>query len=346
VPTLNTGEKTYPILPEAIAAFAQTLLAKSPRTKTNYLSALNRFQEFLPTIGLDPLVATTDQLPNEVLERFYTWLLQTYGRDRRTTAVAYVGEVRAFFRFLDRRRWLNPALSYEHIKDSLRELIGRLHYKTPRVDDAVALVVLYVKNIPLPPGDEKNRRQRLEILRDRAILTTLYATGMRRAEISRLNRADVQDGRSTEGLITGKGEKERVVFFDEEALAAIRAYLKERADVYSPLFLRHDDGRGKPGIHGERWRLSPQSVWLVVKKYGKLAGVEVTTHHLRHLKARVMLNNGAQLSEVQDILGHASPETTKKIYAPYTKQHLREAFDRFSAPADEVARRARRSSES
>lgn len=327
------------MLPEAIANFGQTLLAKSPRTKTNYLSALNRFQEFLPTAGIDPLATTTDQLPAEILERFYTWLLQTYGRDRRTTAVAYVGEVRAFFRFLDRRRWLHPDVSYEHVKDGLRELIGRVHYKTPRVDDAVATVVTRVKSIAVPPADDRNRQPRLELLRDRAILTTLYATGMRREEISRLNRADVQDGRATEGLITGKGDKERVVFFDAESLEAIREYLKARADTYAPLFLRHDDGRGKPGLHGERWRLSPQSVWRVVKKYGKLAGVEVTTHHLRHLKARVLLNNGAQLSEVQDILGHASPETTKKIYAPYTKQHLREAFDRFSVPAEEVARR-------
>ncbi|HEY3109660.1 MAG TPA: tyrosine-type recombinase/integrase, partial [Chloroflexota bacterium] len=73
-----------------------------------------------------------------------------------------------------------------------------------------------------------------------------------------------------------------------------------------------------------------------------LARVEVTTHHLRHLKARVLLNAGAELAEVQDILGHASPETTKKIYAQYTKQHLREAFDRYSIPAAEVARRAAR----
>jgi integrase len=115
-----------------------------------------------------------------------------------------------------------------------------------------------------------------------------------------------------------------------------------RTDPYQPVFLRHDDGRGKPGPRGEHWRLSPQSVWGVVKKYGALAGVEVTTHHLRHLKTRVMLNNGAQLSEVQDILGHASPETTKKIDASYTKQHLRDAFDRFSLPAEEVARRVRR----
>lgn len=336
------GEKTFPTLPEAVAAFAETLLAKSPRTKTNYLSALNRFQEFLPTLGLDPPTVTTDQLPRDVLERFYTWLLRVHGRDRRATAIAYVGETRAFFRFLDRRRWLHADLSYEHMKDGLRELIGRVHYKTPRVDDAVALVVTSAKAVPLPAADDKNRQRRLELLRDKAILTTLYATGMRRQELSRLNRADIQDGRSSEGLITGKGEKERVVFFDEDSLAAIRAYLQARADTHLPLFLRHDDGRGKPGPRGERWRLSPQSVWAVVKRYGKIADVDATTHHLRHLKARLMLNNGAQLSEVQDILGHASPETTKRIYAPYTRQHLREAFDRFSVPAEEIARRAKR----
>jgi integrase/recombinase XerD len=151
----------------------------------------------------------------------------------------------------------------------------------------------------------------------------------------------VRDGRSSEGLVTGKGDKERTVFFDEESLSAIRAYLEARADTHLPLFIRHDDGRGKSGLRGERWRLSPQSVWLVVKKYGALAGIEITTHHLRHLKARVMLNAGAELGEVQDLLGHASPDTTKKIYAQYTKQHLREAFDKYSLPATEVARRAK-----
>ncbi len=337
--------KTFPTVIEAVGAFSETLLAKSPRTRVNYLSALNRFQEFLPTVGLAPETATTDQLPRDVLERFYTWLLRVHGRERRTTAVTYVGETRAFFRFLDRRRWLRADLSFEHIKDGLRELIGRVPYKTPRVDDAVALVVTSVKAVPLPVADERNGQRRLELLRDRAILTTLYATGMRRQELSRLNRSDVQDGRSAEGLITGKGEKERVVFFDDDSLAAIRAYLQARSDTYLPLFLRHDDGRGKPGPRGERWRLSPQSVWAVVKRYGELAGVDATTHHLRHLKARTLLNNGAQLSEVQDLLGHASPETTKKIYAPYTRQHLREAFDRFSVPAEEVARRARRPEE-
>lgn len=329
----------YPTFAEAVTAFHEPLVAKSPRTATNYLSALRRFGEFLSATGGGATVVTTDQLPADVLERFYTWLLRMYGRPRRSTAVAYVTEVRAFFRFLDRRRWLHPEVSYERMKDSLRELIGHVPYKTPRVDDAVALVVTYVHDLPVPPATGKHGQERLTLLRDRALLRSLWATGMRREELSRLNRTDLQDGRVAQGLITGKGGRERVVFFDQDALVAIQAYLEARTDISLPLFLRHDDGRGRPGPRGEHWRLAPQSVWGVVKKYGELAGVEVTTHHLRHLKARTLLNGGAQLAEVQDILGHASPETTKRIYAPYTTQHLRQAFDRFSLPAEEVAQR-------
>ncbi|HET7770420.1 MAG TPA: tyrosine-type recombinase/integrase [Chloroflexota bacterium] len=322
-------------MPMAVAAFGETLLAKSRRTAANYQSALRRFAEFLEDDGLPPADLTTNQLAHDVLERFYTWLLKHYGREKRSTCVAYVTEVRAFFRFLDRRRWLHPDVSYERMKDGLRELVGRQPYKTPRVGDGVARVVTYVNQEALAPGS--GEQERLTLLRDRALLRTLYATGLRREELSRLNRTDIQDGRAAEGLVTGKGNKDRIVFFDDTALEAIRAYLAARGDTFLPLFLRHDDGRGRPGTRGERWRLSPQSVWGTVKKYAALAGVDATTHHLRHLKARVLLNQGAQLAEVQDILGHASPETTKKIYAHYKTTRLREAFDRFSLPPEAVA---------
>ena len=331
----------YPTLPQATAAFADSLIAKSPRTAANYLSALNRFREFLQASGQDPDALTTDRLQAQVLEHFYTWLLRGYGRDRRSTAVAYTSEVRAFFRFLDRRRWLHPDVSYERMKDTLRELIGRLHYKTPRVDDAVALVVLAAKNATLPPADDKYKHKRLEVLRDRAILATLFATGMRREEMSRINRTDIQDGRYNQALITGKGEKERLVFFDDESLAAIRGYLEARADTLLPLVLRHDPARGKPGLRGEHWRLSPQSIWLVVKKYGKIAGVDATTHQLRHLKGRVLLTQGADISQVQEILGHASPETTKKLYAVYAQHVLQDAFNTYSLSPEEIAKNIR-----
>ena len=124
--------------------------------------------------------------------------------------------------------------------------------------------------------------------------------------------------------------------------AALRAYFTARADDYGPAFIRHDRARGKARGRGANYRLSPLSVWKTVKKIGRLAEVPISTHDFRHAKATVLLNQGAKLSEVQDILGHASPETTKKIYAHYEVQHLRDAFERYSLSAEEMEERARR----
>jgi integrase len=165
---------------------------------------------------------------------------------------------------------------------------------------------------------------------------------MRRAEVAQLERADLDDGWRDQALVTGKGEKERVVFFDQPTLESIRRYLEARGDSFRPLFIRHDRGRPRPRSGGANLRISPNGVWGVVRKYARLAGVEITPHDFRHAKASVMLNRGAKLSEVQDILGHASPETTKKIYAHYETSHLRQAFDRYSATPEELVEELRR----
>ena len=86
------------------------------------------------------------------------------------------------------------------------------------------------------------------------------------------------------------------------------------------------NGLGRPGARGESWRLPTRSVWVVVQEQAALAGVDATTHHLKHLKARSP-QPVAQLAEVEDILGRASPETTERVYAQYTTRRLREAFD-------------------
>jgi integrase len=180
------------------------------------------------------------------------------------------------------------------------------------------------------------------MLRDRAVVLTLFSTGMRREEVSRLDRADVDEGWSNQAIIRGKGERERVVFFSDEALEALRAYLEARNDDYVPAFIRHDRARGRARGRGGNYRLSPLSVWKTVKKVSRAAGVPLSTHDFRHAKATVLLNQGAKLSEVQDILGHASPETTKKIYAHYEVQHLRDAFERYSLSAEEMVERYQR----
>jgi integrase/recombinase XerD len=330
-----------PPVETAVRAFLATLVGKSPRTEATYRSSLRRFVEFLQDEGLPPESLPTDALDATVLERFHGWLVRGYGRDRRATVATYLAGARAFIAFLDRRRLLAPDTSSEQMRGHLRDVAGKASYKTPRIDRGLPLVVLAAEHAELPASGPDRERERLELLRDRAILHTLFTTGMRREEVSRLNREDVDDGWSAQALVTGKGDKERVIFFSEEGLLAVRAYLQARTDRYAPLFLRHDRRRGRATGSGDNLRLSPWGIWHVVKRYAALAGVDASPHDFRHAKASTLLNRGAKLSEVQDILGHASPETTKKIYAHYETAHLRDVFEQFSATVEEAAAEVR-----
>jgi site-specific recombinase XerD len=336
-PTERSGSG-LPTLPDAEALFLDSLAGRSPLTAATYRNALGRLREMLVAEGQTPEDVHTDTLTADLLERFYLWLTRVYGRENRFTVATYVAGVRAFLRFCARRHFLSPDVSFEEIRDNLREVMGRVPYRTPRLDDRLVLIVSHVDELALPLPEQEGGRPWLELLRDRAILHTLFTSGMRREEVASLSRADLQDGHARQALITGKGSKERLVFFDQPALQAIRAYLEARADRHAPLFLRHDLGRGKsPGPGGRRWRLSPKGVWDVVKRHAQAVGIDATTHDFRHAKASVMLNRGAKLSEVQDILGHASPDTTKKIYAHYEVSHLRDVFDRYSASVEELS---------
>jgi site-specific recombinase XerD len=337
---LGTDAFTPP-LAEAVAAFRASLRGKSPHTEHTYATALDRFGEYLAERGMGP-ATPTEALPPDLLEGYYVWLVGRYGRGARMTHTTYLAGVRAFVRFLERRGWGPRAATYEQLREGLRAVVGRAAYRTPRIDQGLPLVVTYVMDLPLPAPDGHNDARRLELLRDRALLLTLYGTGLRRAEVAALNRTDVDDGWADRALVLGKGSKERVVFFDPDSLAAIRTYLAARADAHRPLFLRHDKGRGRARPGGENYRLSPQSIYDVVRRYAQAVGVHASPHAFRHQKASVLLNQGAQLAEVQDLLGHASPDTTKRIYAHYETGHLKTAFDRYSVPAAELARAVRR----
>jgi site-specific recombinase XerD len=335
-PSYRPGDRIP--LGAAKQGFFDSLAGKSPRTPQIYRTGLDRFFDYLRERGADPDLPDlcTEDLPLDAIERFYVWLVRRYGRAARATHATYLAGVRAFYRYLERNDWTPPGVTMERLRASLRELIGRSPgYKTPRIDAGLPQIVLHVDALPLPSGGSPAaQRKRLELLRDRALIRTLYCTAMRRAEVASLNRTDVQDGRADQALITGKGEKERIVFFDEDTLRAIRAYLTARDDHYRPLFIRHNQGRGQPGPMGSGLRISTKTVWQIVKQYARAVGVNASPHAFRHDKASVLLNQGAKLSEVQDILGHASPETTKKIYAHYETAHLRDAFDRFSLPPE------------
>jgi site-specific recombinase XerD len=165
----------------------------------------------------------------------------------------------------------------------------------------------------------------LPILRDKAILETLFSTGLRVAELVALNRDQIKIGPKIEYLevvISGKGEKIRPVYFSKRALEALKAYLDKRTDLDPALFINF-----KPGIEktNESRRLTTKSIQDIVKKYIKIAGLPVmaTPHTLRHSFATDLLSQGVDLRLVQEFLGHKNITTTQ-VYTHVTKKQLRD----------------------
>ena len=165
-------------------------------------------------------------------------------------------------------------------------------------------------------------------LRDRAILETLFSTGLRVSELAALNRDSINYERR-EFPIVGKGGKERIVFLSEEAVEAIQNALDIRKDSYKPLFIRFQ-GRQDISDDGENMRLTTRSIERTVEKYVRLVGltVKATPHTLRHSFATDLLVNGADIRSVQEMLGHSNIATTQ-IYTHITNKQLREVHKAF-----------------
>lgn len=166
--------------------------------------------------------------------------------------------------------------------------------------------------------------------RDRAILETLYSTGLRVSELVSLNRSQV-DLQRKEFMVRGKGRKPRIVFLSDAAAKAIAAYLKMRDDSFDPLFLNYRHSKKAEDITlGEKRRLSSVMVEYLVRNYARKAGIikKVTPHVLRHSFATELLINGADIRSVQEMLGHSSITTTQ-IYTHLTNKRLREVHEKF-----------------
>lgn len=164
-------------------------------------------------------------------------------------------------------------------------------------------------------------------LRDRAILESLFSTGMRIAELVSLNREQIRIKPSTDELeisIVGKGGRIRTVYFSKRTLHWLKKYLETRSDKEKALFInyRTKSSAGK--------RLTPRSIEKGIKKYAILAGVSLTTtpHVMRHSFATDLLTQGVDLRTIQEFLGHKNIAATQ-IYAHVTNKRLREIHRKF-----------------
>jgi integrase/recombinase XerD len=261
----------------------------SKNTTSSYRRDLEQFDKFLHGLG----VLTLENISRSTISSFVTGLS---GMGLMSSSVErHIAAIKSFFGYLIREGKLktNPTSDIQMPKKSK---------KLPK-----ALSMLEAKNLVESPKK----------LRDRAILELLYATGLRASELINLTMNDVN---LDVGFIKcfGKGGKERIVPMGESAARVIKSYIKtERPKVaVDTLFL---DSHSK--------KLSRQGLWGIVKKYVKKSGVRgsATTHTLRHSFATHLLEHGADLRSVQEMLGHSDISTTQ-VYTSVSRERLKKVY--------------------
>ena len=253
-------------------------------------------------------IKKTSDISEQNVRDFRLWLNRqpgtTSGGMKRRTQNYYMIALRAFLKFL--RKHDVAAISPEKIE------LAKLPERELDLISPTELARL------MKTADGADERD----LRDRAILELFFSTGLRVSELCALdNDLDLsQDSFS----VRGKGEKVRVVFLSPTAKNAVAAYLKARKDMAEALFVNVSSGKEIPA------RLTPRSVERIIKMRATKAGItkKMTPHVLRHVFATDLLNNGADIRSVQQLLGHASINTTQ-IYTHITDAHLREIHKKF-----------------
>ncbi|MBN1613186.1 MAG: tyrosine recombinase XerC [Deltaproteobacteria bacterium] len=282
----------------------------SIQTRKNYLSDLKQFQSFIISSGQTSGKGGSVELQalDHLVIRAYLGSLYRKGLTKGTIA-RKVAALRSFFKYMLRKGVLAADPS---------NLIAapRTERHIPAVlsvDDMFALV-------EAPPAVD------VEGLRDQAIIELFYSAGIRLSELTGLNLGEIDFG---QGLvkIRGKGRKERIVPVGEPALAALSRYLERRNELAAnervpdeepPFFLSK---RGK--------RISNRSVARIVDRVVKRSGInrKISPHTLRHTFATHMLDGGADLRSIQELLGHESLSTTQK-YTSVSVSRLMEVYDK------------------
>ncbi|MFB3921159.1 MAG: tyrosine recombinase XerC [Terriglobia bacterium] len=296
---------------ELIARYIQYLQYErnaSPHTVRNYRSDLLQFRDFLARGQTEEKVSlkSVDAL------RIRGFLAYLFEKEKKKSSIARkLAAVRAFFKFLTRERALaeNPAAVISTPKQA--RTLPRI-LSEEEINDFLNRIGQAAQG-----GDPA-------LLRDRAILELLYASGLRVSELVGLDLRKVNFGDGIV-LVRGKGDKERIVPFGSKAREAITAYLPAREKIL------HEHKTGSPALflNARGGRLTTRSVDRLLKQRMRQFGpnVKVSPHGLRHAFASHLLAEGADLRAIQEMLGHKSLATTQK-YTQVSIQKLIEVYDK------------------
>jgi len=285
----------------------------SEKTQKNYRRYLRKFEQWLnkeKKIDLKPHELTTDDIWQ------YRLFLSRY-RDNKGKTLKKITQNYYLIA-------LRALLSYFSAKDIQSIPSDKISLpKDARKEKTIKFLNLdQIKKLLSSP--ETNTKIGL---RDKAILETLFSTGLRIAELVSLNKEQFNNIKNKKDLelgIVGKGDVPRTVYFSERALSWLKKYLESRADDSKSLFVnyrkRKDANR----------RLTARSIERIVKKYSKIAGVPIftTPHTLRHSYATDLLSQGVDLRAIQEFLGHKNIATTQ-IYTHVTNKRLRDIHRKY-----------------
>lgn len=277
---------------------------RSGKTAHNYDYYLTRFFDHEG-------IASVEDITSDHIRSFRRWLNQEAGGDGRGVMLAtqnyYFIAIRQFLKYLAKR-------DIEALSPSKIELA-----KLPERD----IDVLYPEEVDQLLSSFQPST--IEDLRDFALVSLLFSTGLRISEAVRLNRDDIRESRP-EITVRGKGNKIRVVFLSDDARNALATYAGKRGDVDPALFIRHKKGIGAQ----DDLRLTTRTMQRIIKKRAHAAGItkDITPHTLRHSFATDLLSNGADIRHVQQLLGHSSITTTQ-IYTHITDIQLRNIHEQY-----------------
>ncbi len=318
---------------EAVDGFRRDLgIRRSSHTVEAYSTSLRHFEAFCAETQEPPDQMPVTAITPDMALSFVRWL-QDENPVSSATLDNYLTALMRFYRWLLLEGKASFEIAdYARLQERLSDVRGR---RTPRplphvpAEDAVQALVQAAYAVPPPdePNSSQGKRALLRRLRNIALVETLRCTGARVGEVVGLRRGNLDYERQA-AIATGKGRKQRLVYFDDRAWGALTHYLKARTDGVSgralaslPLFARHDRGAGSRILP-----ISTNTARTAINELCNLAGVDesITPHLLRHRFATRVLTATHDLAATQDLLGHASPTTTR-IYARLTDEDTAQA---------------------
>lgn len=291
-------------------------------TQKNYQRYLNKFLNWLKSRDLQGLLP--HQLTQEHIWDYRLYLSRfqaprTQKTLKKSTQHYYLIALRAF-------------LGYFVAKDVLSLPPDKITLpKQDKGEKTVKFLSLEQVEKLLTSANPNNNLKDKIALRDRAILETLFSTGLRIAELTALNKdqfSNLSNKTDLELGIIGKGGNPRTVYFSQRSLGFIKKYLDIRNDKEKPLFVNFREKKDDANISYSR--LTSRSIERIIKKYALISGTPIftTPHTLRHSYATDLLTQGVDLRTIQEFLGHKSIMTTQ-IYTHVTNKRLCDIHRKF-----------------